>query len=313
MQHEQDWLRELRVCHPDFFAKYFTMTIADNDLSQEALENLMRLADDHNKFIAACEALDQRGLLKLAFERLDAFKEKIPLEHMESLICALCDLSDKFPNRAPGLLEQDLNSYAWRIACFGLQREKDLHKRLVVLKSALASSTGLTLPFEIVSLNERSNKADESIVEQADLEVLKKICVEKLQNAAKVGCLRQNPRLKYLLFKWHEWGGKDEVRAWLAENMQSAKDAAWLLSILMEETHAYGRDHRILYNIKLGILEQFSDLDVLTRLLEQEKDAVYSKLESIAIRKFKDALKRRSEGKPDDACEHYSDEGELVE
>jgi len=99
--------------------------------------------------------LKRRVLLKTAFERLDAFKDQIPTEKLASLIEALCNLSDDFPESQPSLLGFDVGVYAWRLVYFNLRREQDTKVRLQILKTGLSRSTGLALAVEIVNLDER--------------------------------------------------------------------------------------------------------------------------------------------------------------
>ena len=118
-----EWFRDSRVCHPDIFEKYFTFVIPEGELSQAEIDNLLRLTDDVKGFVSAFEALKQRGLFKIAFERLDAYNRKIPLKNMPSLVQALCNMSDAFPERQPTLLGLDVSDYAFRFPDFTSSEE----------------------------------------------------------------------------------------------------------------------------------------------------------------------------------------------
>lgn len=310
-EHHQEWLRELRICHPSLFDKYFTLTIAADDLSQAELDNLIAFTANTDGFVAACEALKERGLLKIAFDRLEAYKEHIPLQNMPTLIEALCNLGDDVPKRQPGFLETDTETHAFRLADFGLKRESDPKKRFEVLRGALTRSTGIALPAQLVSrderVGEREARGHEFLVEEADLPELRRICVEKLRAAAKGREFRQNPRLHVFLWRWSEWATIDEVRAWLATHTASPKGAVWLLGVLLREMHSWGRDHQVRYYIHLPTVERFADVAKLTRLVEQVEEANLSKQEARAVREFKNALKRRAEGKSDEAWKEETD------
>ena len=322
-RHRLCWLRELRVCHPDMFDKYFTMTIADNDLSQAELDNLLALTVDAKRFVAACEALKKRGLLKTAFQRLDAYKEQIAPKSMPSLVQALCDMSDSFPERKPEpferMFEHDLNAYAWRLCYFRLRNEPDKKKRLQVLKSAFSQSSGLALPCQIVSHDERREERGiqecEFLLEESDWNELKDICVAKLRDASKGSELLLNPHLKVLLWRWSDWATVEEVREWLANHIETPHRAVWLLTVLLSETHSWGQTHKVRYYIDLRTVERFADVAKLTRLIEKVNEAALSGKESAAVREFKKALKRREEGKSDDAWREERDgfEEEIVD
>jgi hypothetical protein len=318
--HHQEWLRELRVCHPDLFDKYFTLTVGDDDLSQSELDSLLALTADTKKFTAACEALKTRGLLNLAFERLDAYKEQIPLEALPSLIQALCDMSDGFPERQSKPLQQmfehELNAYAWRLCYFGLKREPDKKKRFQVLHNAIVRSTGVTLPFELVSLDDRAGNREahghEFLLEEADVEVLKKICVQKFREAIKRPDIRKSPQFRLTLLRWSSWESADEVKSQMKGQTRTPAEALWLLTLLLGESHSFGHDHRITYSMTLGSLECFTDIAHLTDLLAKLNSDKLTKREAIALREFKKALNRRAEGKPDNVGNVMHDPDEEV-
>jgi hypothetical protein len=246
----------------------------------------------------------------------EAYKEYVPLQNMPALIEALCNLGDGFSVRQPGFLETDTETHAFRLVYFGLKREPDAKKRFEILRDALTRSTGLALPIELVSLDERVGEREarghEFLVEEADLPELRRICVEKLRAASKSRELRQNPRLHGFLWRWSEWATVDEVRAWIAGHTENPKGAVWLLTVLLGEMHSWGREHRVRFYIQLSVVERFADVEKLTKLVEQVKETRLSKKEARAVQEFKSALKRRAEGKSDEAWkeerEGYEDE-----
>ena len=315
-RHHQDWLRELRVCHPDLFDKYFTLMVADDDLSQTELDSLLTITTDPNRFVAACEALKKRGLLKVAFDRLDAYKTNIPLENMPSLIQALCDMSDGLPDRQPGFFERDLNAVAWRLCYFGLKREPDKKKRFQVLHDAISRAVGLALPFELVSLDDRVANREASghefLLEEADVEVLKKICVEKFREAVKNSNLQQSPQFRIILLRWSSWEAPSEVKLLMDGQIRAPAEALWLISTLLGESHSYGHEHKVRYSITLGLLERFSDIARLEGLLGKLKSSKLTKRQTIAVREFQKALKRRADGQPDIVGDVFHDPDEEV-
>src|SRR5262249_47418748 len=131
--------------------------VAGTDLSLVELDSLVDAASDVTAFVDQYKALQERNLVKPAFERLDAFTQVIPLASMPSLIRALSDLSDTFPDPVPGgFIDFDVLTYAWRIIYFGLGRETDSGKRFKILRDALQASPGLLLAVEITGNEERT-------------------------------------------------------------------------------------------------------------------------------------------------------------
>lgn len=320
VKHHEEWLRQLRVCHPDLFDKYFTLTVGDDDLSQLELDSLVSCMVSAKHFTAACEALKKRGLLNLAFERLDAYKEQLRLQTLPPLVQSLCEMSDGFPERQPKpfeqLLEYDLIVYAWRLCYFGLKRVPDKKERFQVLHDVISRSTGLALPFELVALDERvgdrKTRGHEFLLEETDVEVLKKICIQKFREALKSPDFRQNPQFRLTLLRWSSWESADEVKSLMTNQICTPADALWLLTVLLGESHSFGHDHKVRYSMMLGSLERFVDIAHLTDLVAELKLDRMTKRERIAFREFTKALKRRAEGKPDNVSDVMYDPDEEV-
>jgi len=226
----------------------------------------------------------------------------------------LCDIGDNVPEREPGLFTHDLNTNFWRLCYFGLKREADKKRRMHVLKSAITLSNGLALPFELVSLDERVGDrvatGHEFLLDEADVEALKKICVEKFREVAKKPNLRQIPQLRIILLRWSYWEAPSEVKSLMDGQIQTPADAVWLISTLLGESHSYGHEHKVRYSIALGLLERFSDIARLEGLLCKLKSSKLTKRQTIAVREFQKALKRRAGGQPDNVGDVFHDPDE---
>jgi hypothetical protein len=87
----------------------------------------------------------------------------------------------------------------------------------------------------------------------------------------------------------------------VAERARDTNGAIWLLTVLLSDVHSFGQKHHIRYYIHLPTVERFSDVTKITKLTESLNETKLSKKQAIAVREFRSALKRRAEGKPDDA------------
>lgn len=318
-RHHKDWLRQLRVCHPDLFDRYFTLTIADNDLSQSELDRFIALAADAQKFQSACRAFKKRGLLNLAFDRLDVYAEQIPLKAVPSLILALCDMGDAFPEERPRPFAQfldSLNSCAWRLCYSGLGKEPNTKKRFQILNDAITRSSGLVVPFELVSLFDRETDAEARgrafLLDQSDVEILKRLCVEKFRSAIDNPSLRRSPRFHVVLLRWSYWEAQDEVKSVMKTLLCTPADALWLMTVLLGESHSLGQDIRVRYSMALEMLERFTDIAHLAELVSKMESDKLSKREKIALREFNKARKRRSDGQSDHVGHVWDDPDEEV-
>src|SRR3954451_12035052 len=91
---EERWLRDLRVCHPDVFDRYFVLAIPEQDISQAEIDGLLASAGDREAVVARLRSLEERALLNVALDRLEAYKQEIALEHAIPFITAVFDIGD---------------------------------------------------------------------------------------------------------------------------------------------------------------------------------------------------------------------------
>ncbi|MBI3304354.1 MAG: AAA family ATPase, partial [Deltaproteobacteria bacterium] len=149
---EEQWFRDLRVCHPNVFDRYFHLTIPEGDISQADLDQLLSLVDDREGLVTEFRALNKRGLLGVALDRLEAYKEKIDLQHAVPFITALFDIGDELPDEPAGFFSIGPDVHASRIIHWYLKQEKDSGKRGQILKEAMKATTGLYLAVRKTSI-----------------------------------------------------------------------------------------------------------------------------------------------------------------
>lgn len=152
------WFRELRLCHPDVFERYFHLTIPEGDISQAELDRILSLAGNHESLVAEFRILNERGLLGVALDRLEAYKQKIDSSNAISFITALFDIGDELPEDRSGFFSISPEMHAHRIIHWYLKQEKDINKRGDILKKSMRASTGLYLPIMTASLEDNDEK-----------------------------------------------------------------------------------------------------------------------------------------------------------
>ena len=99
-----------------------------------------------------------------------------------------------------------------------------------------------------------------------------------------------------MLFGWSRLASRDEVRAWLAGQLTTAEDAAWVLSLLMNRASSNGQTR---YYIKPSFVQDYVELEEVEKSLRNVNNKQLSKKEKIAVREFRRALQRKREGKPE--------------
>lgn len=304
---EERWYRELRVCHPHIFDRYFQPAIPTGDISQADLGRLLSSVGNRLALVAEFRALNTRGLLGIALNRLEAYKETISLDHAVPFITALFDIGDELPEEPPGFFSISADVHASRIIHWYLKQEKDPHRRGQKLKEAMRATFGLYLPIQKTSTEtsaeDRQRSPEAFLVDEVDVRELQSICVTKIREAAASGVLRTCPHLTYILYRWREWASPEEPQQWVAGLIETSDGLLALLTGSLERHTTQGfKDYvpRISWRMRLQYLEDFVSLDVLMRHIEQLPLEDLTEEQRRAVDAFQKALKRRQAGQPDD-------------
>jgi len=311
-----EWFRNLRVCHPDIFDRYFHYTIPVGDISQFELDQILDHAGDREKVVNQLRALNKSGLLSVALDRLETYKEKIDLQYAVPFITAIFDIGDELPEKAPGFYAFGPEDNASRIIFWYLMREKDVRKRTEILKEAVKASIGLYLPVMRTQLEdskqERKKDPTNFLVEESDLQDLKSICVNKIVAASESGLLRTHSNMINILYCWHVWVSPEESQMWVKKLIRTQDGLLSFLTAILNPSTSQGMGDyvpKIHWRISLKNIEDFVPVDIIEKKVNQLTFEQLGDKEQKAIRAFQKALKRRREGKSDDDWRRDDEEG----
>jgi len=309
------WYRELRVCYPDVFQRYFHFSIPEGDLSQYDLDRILKNVSDRDKLVAEFRALNKRKLLGTALDRLEAYKEKIDIKHALSFVTAIFDIGDELPEEPPGFFMFGPDTHANRIIFWYLIREKDVGIRTDILKKAMNASSGLYFPIYCTQSEEdkqgRQKEPDKFLVEKQDVEALKSICLRKISAASKSGLLKKHLKMLRILYCWRIWKSIETPQAWVKRLIRSREGLLIFLKTALQQSSSQGiGDYvaKIYWYISLKTIEDFIPVDLLEKKIKIIQVEKLTEEEKRAIDAFHRALKRRQAGKSDDDWRHDDDE-----
>jgi len=299
----EEWLRDLRVGHPDTFDRYFNLVIPHGDISQAEVDRLLAHADDRENTVAQLLSLSARNLLATALERLEAYKERIPLEHSIPFVTSLFDIGDELPKAGGGMFEIEPAMHAIRIVHWHLKRLNNPHEQARILGEAIRATTGLYLPVRQVSLEEGTKDPEDRLVDDADLPQLQALCLAKLRDAAGQGTLQRNSEMARLLYSWSAWAGVNEPKQWVEGLLASDDGVLAFLRAFIIPVGALGlgdyTSQRV-WHVRLSDLEQLASLDHISQVISSiDKDKLIDK-DRQSIAAFSAAMRRRREGLGED-------------
>jgi len=303
----EKWYRELRVCHPNVFDRYFQLSIPEGELSQADVDAIITSSSSRENLVKQLKQLNERHLLGVALNRLEAYKEEIDLANAIPFTTAIFDIGDELPDNPIGFVSIGYDMHAVRLIYWNLKRDVDHQRRLKVLKQAMEQTDGIYLPVMYTSLEEdkqeKQRDSDVFQVEGEDLSHLRSLCSQRIATAAENGRLNGHPKMAYLMHRWMDWGNQDEVKAWVQNLLKSPDGLLSFLNAFVNRSTSQGVDDyvpKIHYQIHLKSIERFVDVTEVENKVKGVEVENLPPEHQRAVQAFLKAVKRRAEGKSDD-------------
>ena len=301
-----DWFRNLRVCAHQVFDRYFQFSTPTGDISQSELDAVMALVGDRDALAKKFTDLRERGLLDVTLDRLDYYKDKLPIQAAEAFVTALFDLDVSSDDQFLAL-QLSPQTHLQRILYWYLRQEPDQAKRKGILQTAMAKTTGLVTPvmainwLEARTRDKRPGDSDALLQNQADIDDLRRQSIAKIEDAGKSGRLPKEKELRFLLAIWGAWGGNPQMRQWVENVVASGQDGLLLiLRTLRGAMRAFGGPiPKERHYYKVSDVEQCIDPGMLLALIEKLDIGSLSQDDAANVKLFRQALERRAQGKPD--------------
>lgn len=301
------WLREMRVCHPSNFDKYFQFSIPSGELSNSDLQEMLSLTTDSDRLSSFILSLKERGILKNALSQFESFTDEVPLENGSAYIKGVLDIGDQIDHESIGFTMFSSNTHAVRLVVWFLRRIDDMEERGKLLLECFKASKGLSIVKHILQGDEnRREKADANqILRDEEFDLLKAEFVRKLDEMSENAPseLLSNEHLVSFLYRWKRWGDENKVVNWLESQTQTAEGCLTLLKRFASKSSSQAMGDyvvKITTYIKLESIENFLEI---ARIQEKVRDIDEDKVDSqakVALKAFHDALEKREKGIEDD-------------
>lgn len=297
------WARERRVCSPDHFDRYFQLGLPETEISEAELHELINVAGERAAAVTALTTIAERGLLPRLLERLEAYKEEIPIESVPAFATALMDVGDLLPNAPRRMFEIEPDMHANRVVYWATKRATKERRREIV-RAALADATGLYLPVRYLVLEEDALKkdAENAALTADDVAELKKVASDRIASAAKTPDLSRSAFLDSLLYAWQQWGDASDPKRYVAD-MVATRDGllaflrAFVRQSISQSMGEYATRSR--WYIRPSEVEQFVSIDVLGAEISKLDKSGLSDPDERAVEATGEAIERRKAGKPD--------------
>ncbi len=297
---EEGWLRDRRVCHPTHFHKYFQLSLDEDDLSAVIIDKIIASSGKLDELSVIFEAAKKNGRALDLFEAIFAVRQQIPTENLSTLITALFDSGDDLPEDANGFLLADAEMACIRIIHHRLKVERS---EVVVsaLMSAYADTIGTVLPVRFFALedkNTRERKETESefLIPADRLNDFQETILGIIRKRAEDETLLSFRKCAAILFRWRDWAGEQEVKAWTSKTIDSPEKAIKLLERLLSVSYSTrgGKE----YWLSGESIESLVNLDRLLSSVETFDLSDLDEQGHLSVELLQRAVQKRNSGLP---------------
>jgi len=301
-----EWLREQRVCSDRFFDRYFSFAIPEDDLSQAQIDRILAKTNDRNELCSELKSLAEQGLLEVAMQRLEAYKQQISPDRAIPFITSLFDIGEKLSQNAGGMFEISPTIHASRIIYWFMKTVDGNENRRRILLECLNRTTGLSLPVHFVSIQDQAlteaRTSDSVLLDAPSVEELKSILRAKFETAASNAGLDNNPHLLMILLRWSAWGGLEPAKTFCVRLVSTQEGALKLLKAFLARSLSQGMGDHVgqeSWFIQLANVEYFLPWEDVAKSLAGLDEKALSPEYKRGLDAFQEAVKRRQEGKKD--------------
>jgi predicted KAP-like P-loop ATPase len=303
-EYGQQWYRDLRVCSPKMFDRYFRLSVSDAELSQSVVQKLLSARGDRKQLRTLLESQNPQGLLNTALEELAVYQDELEPEQVEPFITAIFDIGDLLSETKKGGFEIPIQWSVSFLVQHSLEKLIDVESRSKVLTNTVENTTGVSMAIEVLSLliAKSEDVTKEPLLPEAKAAEIIKVGLRKIEDAAASGALVESRRLGWLLHIWLEWGKKEDVMSYVDRITSSPDGTLKFLKSLELCAHA---QHIGDYAVTERYYFQRNDIEPLIsmeRLNERVQVLAAENLDEAGhrvIMNFQKAMERRSAGKPD--------------
>lgn len=278
---EFEWKRKRMVCSENYFDAYFSLGVPKGEMSTSDVNAVIDSMPIQSKFSGILDEylngkkdIDLRKLLTTLLENVDRFPKDE--DGAKSLALALLDISDALLDiKTKEMFDFGADMDLQRLLYFYLKNLNDSSLAGKIMRYAIKETKSLYGAVNFVSLNDRrqrgsATRSPEWVMSEADAKLLEQECLEKIARAEKDGSLKDNKQLPFLLFRWQEWGDKQDVKSFIEALKTSNSELVKLLTKFKSITKSSsGGSTKEIPKISFTSLKEFVDLDYLKEKLQK--------------------------------------------
>ena len=294
---EAEWLRNQRICHPYHFDRYFQLNLTPGKPSARSIIQFIESSSNRENLVSILRSAIASNSIGEYLEFIMAERARIPSNSLEAFATALFDIGDDFPASGP-LLANDLSRGCIAIIYQRLKGE-DHVDRTQILWRAFQATKGTALPVRFLTQEDTKARQREPngiyLIDENQLPNFIAAGVQKISHLARTGKLLDFPYAAGMLHRWAEWTDGNNVRAWIAEQIQDPLQARKLLAVLTTKSYVGTKARPLLHSEPI---ELFLPLERLYESVIAHNSVPPTVEENTLIRMLQMAVELKQAGRP---------------
>lgn len=299
------WLRNMRICHPSNFDKYFQFSIPSGEISNSDLQEMLSLTSESKKLSSFILSLQERGILRNALSQFESYTDDVLIENGKSYIKGLLDIGDKVDHESIDFITLSPHDHVeWLVVQF-LRRYNNVEERSKLLLECFKKSDGISIVEHILMCDEdhREKMDGDMVLSDNEFTTLKQEFIRKLVQMSDQdpNNLMNHEHLESFLYHWRLWGDQRKAISWVQAQTKNTEGCIKLLKAFVNKSHSHligSHVVKLTNYIKLENIEKFIDIEL--ELIIQKVSSVNIKelgiKEREAVEAFNKAIEDRKNG-----------------
>ena len=301
------WRKQGKICSPDIFDTYFKLYISKDEISLREIERILSISNDPKSFSQELLILNKDNKIIRFLDRLEDYTRKdIPEENIVPIINVLMDIGDSFPEGKDGFFSTNTPMRILRLFYQLSHRYKEHDQRFKIFSDAIKDSTQslYTVVNEVAvqcqqhgkyGFKEKPEESKRTTVNSEQLDELVTLALEKIEEWAENGKLKNHYKLLSILFMWRRWNDPDHVGEYVQTLIADDQGLAQFIKHFLSDVRSHGMSdyvESVSWRINLESIESFVDLNEIDKRLRKIKSgpkfSVLEDKEKLAINIFLD-------------------------
>jgi len=308
-----NWRRDCRICSPDYFERYFKLSISREEISQQEIETILSVSDDPEQFSKYILKLIEEGKILRFLELLSDYNpDRIPQENIEPIVTVLMDMGDLFPERGNNILIKTRYRLSYLFDQL-IHRITNQEKRYRIYKNSIDKTTNslYTIVYEVNKLGKEHGRfgtvqdlkpEEDRTINSDQLKELEELACEKIKIWANDGKLVKHKNLQHILGNWKIWGTRQQVKDFVENQIKNDESLIYFVTGFLDESFTqvlidYAANSE--WEININNIEEFINLkEIEPKIRRIYSSPLFDQLDEtqkIAIKKLLEGIDGKSE------------------